>query len=244
MVQSGDKETRAERRHMDRFTAPTNIFESFSDNCTTLRIPSEYLAIDEKLYAYRGMVKLKQYNPNKHAIYGLFYRSISDSVILQTYFTLTCAGKPEIEGSEFCVTSTDEYSVYLVNKLSSHVDITERNVSVDRYFTSVTIAHYLKEEKMTLVATMRTNRKGIPKELVEMQNCDDKDIKFVYVNEDDMILKSHVVKEKSGKRNILLFSTMHDDVRCSRHERKKPNTICFYDKTKSGVDVAGMVIGK
>ena len=82
MVQSGDKETRAERRHMDRFTAPTKIFESFSDNCTTLRIPSEYLAIDEKLYTYRGMVKLKQYNPNKHAIYGLFYQSISDSVIL------------------------------------------------------------------------------------------------------------------------------------------------------------------
>ena len=144
----------------------------------------------------------------------------------------------------FCVTSTDEYSVYLVNKLSSHVDITERNVSVDRYFTSVTIAHYLKEEKMTLIATMRTNRKGIPKELVEMQNWDDKDIKFVYVNEDDMILPSHVVKKKSGKRNISLLSTMHDDVRCSRHERKKPNTICFYDKTKSGVDVAGMVIGK
>ena len=144
----------------------------------------------------------------------------------------------------FCVTSTDEYSVYLVNKLSSHVDITERNVSVDRCFTSVTIAHYLKEEKMSLVATMRTNRKGIPKELVEMQNWDDKDIKFVYVNEDDMILPSHAVKKKSGKRNILLFSTMHYDVRCSRHERKKPNTICFYDKTKSGVDVAGMVIGK
>ena len=144
----------------------------------------------------------------------------------------------------FCVTSTDEYSVYLVNKLSSHVDITERNVYVDRYFTTVTIAHYLKEEKMTLVATMRTNRKGIPKELVEMQNCDDKDIKFVYVNEDDMILKSHVVKEKSGKRNILLFSTMHDDVRCSQHERKKPHTICFYDKTKSGVDVVDMVTGK
>ena len=37
---------------------------------------------------------------------------------------------------------------------------------------------------------------------------------------------------------------MHDDVRCSRDERKKPNTICFYDKTKCGVDVADVVIGK
>ena len=37
---------------------------------------------------------------------------------------------------------------------------------------------------------------------------------------------------------------MHDDVRCSRDERKEPNTICFYDKTKGGVDVVDMVIGK
>ena len=37
---------------------------------------------------------------------------------------------------------------------------------------------------------------------------------------------------------------VHDDVRCSRDERKKPKTICFYAKTKGGVDVADMVIGK
>ena len=54
---------------------------------------------------------------------------------------------------------------------------------------------------------------------------------------------SYVVKKKQGNRNILLLNTMHDDVRCSRDERKKPNTICFGDKTKGGVDVVDMVIG-
>ena len=37
---------------------------------------------------------------------------------------------------------------------------------------------------------------------------------------------------------------MHDDIRCSRDERKKPNTICFYDKSVGGADVVDMVIGK
>ena len=91
---------------------------------------------------------------------------------------------------------------------------------------------------------MRANRKGIPKELVKMQNRDDKDIKFVYAYEDDMMLTSYVVKKKPGKRNILLLNTMHDDVRCSRDEGKKTNTTYFYDKTKRGLDVVGMVIGK
>ena len=73
---------------------------------------------------------------------------------------------------------------------------------MDRYFPSVAIPHYWKEKKMRLVETTRANRKGIPKELVEMPNRDDKDIKFVYANEDDMMLTSYVVKKKSGKRNI------------------------------------------
>ena len=151
MVQFDDKETRAECWRIDRFTALRKIFESFNVNCTTLRIPSEYLAIDKIFYAYRGMVKLKQFNPNKPAKYELLFQSISDSVVPYTYFILPYALKPEIEGSEFYVTGTDEYNVYLVYKLSSHVDITGRNVTLDRHFTSVTIAHYLKEKKMTLV---------------------------------------------------------------------------------------------
>ena len=63
MVQFDDKETRAECWRMDRFTALRKIFESFDVNCATLRIPSEYLSIDEILYGYRGMVKLRQFNP-------------------------------------------------------------------------------------------------------------------------------------------------------------------------------------
>ena len=108
MVQFDDKETRAERWRMDRFTVLWKIFESFNVNCATIRIPSECLAIDETLYAYRGMVKLKQYNPNKPTKHGLLYQSISNSVVPYTYFTLPYAGKPEMEGSEFYVTGTDE----------------------------------------------------------------------------------------------------------------------------------------
>ena len=99
--------------------------------------------------------------------------------------------------------------MYLVDKLSSHVDITGRNVSMDRYFTCVAIAHYLKEKKMMLVGTMRAYRKGIPKKLVEIQNRDDKDIKFVYANEDNMMLTYllHVltyvdISSRCSKENI------------------------------------------
>ena len=142
MVQFDDKETRAERWRMDHFTALRKIFESLNVNCATVIILS---SINETLYAYRYIVKLKQYNPSKPAKYGRVYRSFSDSVVPCSYFTLSYVGKPEIEASEFYITGTDEYSAYLVDKLSSHVNITRKNVSMDRYFFTVT--NYLKEKK-------------------------------------------------------------------------------------------------
>lgn len=60
----------------------------------------------------------------------------------------------------------------------------------------------------------------------------------------NILLTSFVVKKISGKHNILLFSTTHDEISTSKDERMKPNTICFYDKTKGGVDVVNITIGK
>ena len=93
MVQFDDKETRAERWRMDHFTALRKIFESLNVNCATVIILS---SINEILYAYRHIVKLKQYNPNNPSKYGLLYRSISESVVSYTYFILPYSEKPEI----------------------------------------------------------------------------------------------------------------------------------------------------
>ena len=85
-----------------------------------MRYPSSYLAIDET-YPYCGRIGIKQYNPSKPAKYGLLYRRLCDSAIPYTYFTLAYAGKPNNvgsnEASKFYVSSTDEYTQYLVHKL-------------------------------------------------------------------------------------------------------------------------------
>ena len=97
-----------------------------------MRNPSEYLSIDETLYPYRGNVKFRQYNPSKPARYGLLYRSISDSRVPYTYFTLAYAGKPESQPDQFYVTGTDNYTKYLVDSLKQYVQLRGRNISMDR----------------------------------------------------------------------------------------------------------------
>ena len=76
---------------------------------------------DETLYPYRGHIGFKKYNPQKPAKYGLLYRSLCDSTVTYTYFSLAYAGKPEVvggNGAKFYITGTDEYTKYLVNGLS------------------------------------------------------------------------------------------------------------------------------
>ena len=52
---------------------------------------------------------------------------------------------------------------------------------------------------------------------------------------------SWIDKKKSGMKNILCLTTMHDTVKTSRAQRKKPHMLVFYDKTKGGVDIVDYV---
>ena len=118
-----DFTTRRERWQSDRFAAFREFLEDFNERCARMRNPSEYLSIDETLYPYRGNVKFRQYNPSKPARYGLLYRSISDSRVPYTYFTLAYAGKPESQPDQFYVTGTDNYTKYLVDSLKQYVQL-------------------------------------------------------------------------------------------------------------------------
>ena len=141
-----DYSKRPTRWKNDRFAAAREFFIKFNENCAKNRVLSAYVSIDETLYPYRGKVSMSQYNPNKPSKYGILYRSLSDVVVLYTYYTLPYDGKPdEINGDSHYVTGTDKYTEYFVDGLQEHVDLSGRNVSMDRYFSSMTIAAHLLE---------------------------------------------------------------------------------------------------
>ena len=131
-----------------------------------MRIPSADMTIDETLYPYRGHIGIKTYNPNKPARYGLLIFSLCDATVPYTYYSLPYAGQPE-NPNMYYVHDTDEKSIYLVNNLSKYCDLPGRNISLDRYFTNISLANWLVEKKISLVGTMQHSRVGIPPELKE-----------------------------------------------------------------------------
>lgn len=69
---------------------------------------------------------------------------------------------------------------------------------------------------------MRTDRKGIPKDMKELGNCEEKPTELCYSEHNKMLFTSYVNK-KSLKRKILFYS--QQNVRVTRDIKKQYNII-------------------
>ena len=55
------------------------------------------------------------------------------------------------------------------------------------------------------------------------------------------MLTSYIDKKKSGKKNLIVLSSIHDSVKVTKAQRKKPRFHAMYDHTKGGVDVVDLL---
>ena len=184
------------------------FFEAVNVNNARARYPSFYLAIDETLYPYRGHIGFKQYNPNKTSKYGLLYCSLCDAPLPYTYYSLPYAGKPENLNEnlykKYYVSGIDEYTKYLVEGVSQYNDICGTNISMDRYFTSVSIADWTRSKNIMIVGTMHLDRIGIPNSFKDISQQEERSTSYIYsIDENNHMLVSNVDKKNSGKKMCL-----------------------------------------
>ena len=55
------------------------------------------------------------------------------------------------------------------------------------------------------------------------------------------MLVLHTDKKKKGTKIVLALSTMHDEMRISKDECKKPAPIVYYDHMKGGFDIVDLL---
>ena len=240
-----DKETRLQRWREDKFAAIGEFFMKMNENNGRCRNPSPYVSVDETIYPYRGRIGMKQYNPSEPAKYDLLYQSLCDAKVPYTYSTLPYAQKPEVIGAnDFYFHGCDEYTKRLVNNFQIYGTLHGQNISLDRYFTSVTLAEWCLERNITIVDTLNSDQKGITKEMKGVADREEKSTAFCCSEVEKTMLLSYIDKKKKGKKNILVLTTMHNQVKFSVDEGKKPHALVFYDNTKGGVDVVDFISAK
>lgn len=225
-IRFDDINTREERKILDKLAPIRSLFDSFIQHCKDAYSHSEFVTVDEKLEAFRGKCSFRQYIPSKPNKYGLKVFALCDAKTFYTsamevYVGLQPDGPYRQDNSAKCV----------VERLCQSIYGSNRNVTTDNWFTSMPLADSLKDKKLTLLGTMRKNKREIPPEMTQDNGRPEGSSIFAF--QEDRTLVSYVPKRK---KNVLVLSTMHftDDIDPNSN---KPEMVMLYNMTKGGVDV-------
>ena len=112
---------------------------------------------------------------------------------------------------------------------------------MERYFTSVSLAAWAKENKFTIVGSMRQDRKGVPKEVKALSDREEMSVLHVYHESKKIMLVSYIDNKKSGKKNAIILSTMHENVKVTKDQRRKMRVHTMNDQTKGGLVVVDLL---
>lgn len=220
-----DKNTRVERRKIDKLAAIRSFFETFVNNCKSAFNLSEYTTIDEMLHPFRGRCSFIQYIPSKPAKYGIKIFALCDA---RNFYTsnleIYCGKQPD---GPFAASNSP---TDIVKRLVTPIENSSRNLTIDNWYTSVPLADYLLTKKITVLGTMRKNKSEIPVEFLPDKNKDVQSCVFGF--QKDKMLVSYVPRKN---KSVILLSTLHDDDEIDPDTRK-PQIILDYNATKGGVD--------
>lgn len=125
--------------------------------------------------------------------------------------------------------SMSNYPIDVVKRLVKPIEGSNRNLTTDNWCTNFPLATYLLEKKITLLGTMRKNKREIPPEFLPRKNR--KLQSSLFGSQKQATLASYVPKQNKA---VILLSTMHDLPELDKAS-KKSEIILSYNKTKGAV---------
>ena len=188
---------------------------------------SENLTIDEQLLEYHGRVDFRQYIGTKPGKFGI-----------KIYWLTEAKSSYCLAG--FVYIGADSIPEYILKNrhpqqkplwyLMQHFIGKGRQLTEDNWFTTLPLVDRLKKNLTTYVGTMRSNRRDIPaiaRSTVGRTKGDTK----IYHDENSILMVSFWDK---GNRPVLLVDS-HIHHCPVLNIGNKPETVRFYNETKSGV---------
>ena len=154
--------------------------------------------------------------------------------------------KPKAKPTSYYTAETSQTVKYLIQNLECHNNLVARNILYDRLHTSIPIAQWLLDHRITSVETLPSNRKGISAEIKEIKDRETNSYEIYWEKDDGILnLHSYVVKTKSsGEQNVLLLLTVPPLLATTKNDNKiKPAIYKLYDFSKDETDIIGQKMG-
>ena len=219
------KNQRSERLQTDKFALISEIWNRFISNSQACYKPYENISIDEQLFPTKVRCRFTQYMPNKPHKFGIKFWLAVD---VQTKYILN--GFPYMGKDE--TRCSIPLSEFVTRKLAEPYLQRGRNITTDNFFTSIPLAKKLLAQKTTLVGTIRSNKRELPKSVKEKKDKMTLFSSDLYKSENCTL----TVYRSKPKVKVPLLSTKHTGVRIEDNYKRVPETIAFYNKTKYDVD--------
>jgi len=221
------KDTGENRRLITKFAPISEVWEILIKNCETLYKPSSYLTIDEQLVGFRGRCPFKIYIPSKPNKYGVKIKMMCDNATKYMISALPYCGKGTVPTNE-------PAAHYFVERLISSVKGSNRNITMDNWFTSVPLTQkLLADYKLTVIGKIkRNNKREFPNEFIDLKYINRKAYSSLFLFANNLVAVSF--KSKPDKL-VTLISLLHDDNTIDE-TNKKTIIIMNYNETKGGVD--------
>uniref|UniRef100_UPI00358F8AC9 piggyBac transposable element-derived protein 4-like n=1 Tax=Myxine glutinosa TaxID=7769 RepID=UPI00358F8AC9 len=208
----------------DYMAAFRYVWELFLENCRKRFVPRECVTVGEQLLPFRGRCKFKQHMPSKPAKCGIKIFWLCDPKTSYTLDGIAYMGKQSGQEDQKNLGST------IVQKLSGPLRNARCNITMDSFFTSVSLAEAMLEKGLTLVGTLRQNKPDVPS---LMKPCKKRQIYSAEFGfKDNITMVSYVPKK--GKAVILLSTLHHDKSVMEESRKKKPEIMTYYNSTKGG----------
>ena len=231
-----DAETRPTRRETDKFCLIREMFNIFDCGLRQHLHPSDDVCLDETLVRFRGRCGFKVYMPSKPGKYGVLFRSVADAEFHYIWKLWPYAGKPA-NPQQAPPESSFASVLELVRYMTAELRGSGRNVTMDRYFTTIEIMDDLKRDRLSAVGTLQGNRRLIPSEMKVTQGRQPGSTIACY--RDGITLVSYC--PKPGKV-VLAASTFHENTARIDSRTGKPEIILHYNATKGGVDICDAML--
>ncbi|KAI4487664.1 hypothetical protein M0802_011926 [Mischocyttarus mexicanus] len=119
--------------------------------------PGEIVCVDESLIPFRGRIVFNQYIKQKRHKYGIKIFKLCATPGYTLAFKIYCEKKTDIEKT----TPTN-----VVLSLCKSIFGKGHTICTDNWYTSIELARKLVAQNTHLVGTIRSNRRGIPKDLL------------------------------------------------------------------------------
>ena len=208
------------------------IFEMFIEACTVNYKCGEYVTIDESVLPFRGRCSFKVYMPQKPDKYGIKIWSMADAKNSYLSNAQIYQGKskhgPEVGQFE-----------RVVRDLSSNIQGSGRNITMDNLFSSVKLAKELLSQGPSMIGTIRKNKVEIPQSFQASKTRDVFSTEFGFSTDESMMICSYVPRKR---RAVMMLSTRHYERELQMEPPFKPSVITDYNKSKSGVDTLDQLV--